>query len=50
MNDEMKKIEELCKPVYEYLRQNYDPHCSIIISDLHIKLVRNEIGIPIKDE
>lgn len=50
MNDEMKKLEELCKPIAEYLKQNYDPHCSIIISDSYIKLVRDEIGISIKDE
>lgn len=47
MNDEIKKLEELCKPIAEYLKQNHDPYCSVIISDSHIKLLRDEIGIPI---
>ena len=46
-----QKIEELnvlCKPVVDYLNENYDPHCSVVITDSQIRLVRDEIGIPVK--
>lgn len=46
----IKELNQLCAPVVEYLIENYDPYCSVVISDSHIKLVRDEIGIPIKEE
>lgn len=44
----VQELEEICKPVVEYLKKNYDPHCTVVITDSHIKLVRDEIGIPVK--
>lgn len=46
--EEMQNLEKICKPVAKYLRNNYDPHCTIIITDTQIKLVRDEIGIPVE--
>ena len=43
----MDKLEELCKPISDYLRDNYCPHDSIVITDDKIRLVRDEIGIPV---
>jgi hypothetical protein len=43
----MDKLEELCKPISDYLRENYCPHDSIVITDDKIRLVRDEIGIPV---
>jgi len=43
----MKELEQLCKPVAEYLKKNWDPYCTAIITDTHIRLVRDEIGIPV---
>lgn len=48
--EEMQNLEKVCKPVAEYLRNNYDPHCTIIITDTQIKLVRDEIGIPVETD
>lgn len=47
-NNYLHEIEELCKPIYAYLKNNYDPHCSLSISDNQIKLNRTEIGILVK--
>lgn len=44
----MKNLEELCKPISHYLKNNYDPYVVVVITDSHIKLVRDEIGIPVK--
>jgi|GEM_PF-3067681 len=47
-DEKMKELEQLCRPVANYLRNNWDPHCTVVISDSHIKLVRDEIGIPVR--
>jgi hypothetical protein len=44
----MKELEQLCRPVANYLKNNWDPHCTVVITDGHIKLVRDEIGIPVR--
>ena len=46
-NREMKELEQLCRPVVNYLKNNWDPHCTVVITDSHIKLVRDEMGIPV---
>ncbi|WP_297429581.1 hypothetical protein [Clostridium sp.] len=46
----VQELEEICKPVVEYLKKNYDPHCTVVITDSHIKLVRDEIGIPVLEK
>lgn len=44
----MDKLEELCRPISDYLRDNYCPYDSIVITDDRIRLVRDEIGIPVE--
>ena len=46
----MEELKELCKPLIEYLKENYDLHTTIIISEDYIKLVKDEIGIPMEVE
>lgn len=48
--DKIKEIEVLCKPVLEYLNNNYNPHCSVIVSIGSIKVVSTEICIPLNEE
>ncbi|MEG0133818.1 MAG: hypothetical protein RR782_06800 [Clostridium sp.] len=48
--DEIKILKNICSPVVDYLKENYDPYCTVIITDYQIKLVRDEIGIPIEGE
>ena len=45
--DKQSKLEELCKPISDYLRDNYCPYDSVVITDNKIRLVRDEIGIPV---
>lgn len=47
---EIKELEELCKPVVDYLRENYNPYYGIVITDEGIKLMNVEIGIPMHRE
>jgi hypothetical protein len=41
------KLEELCKPISDYLRENYDPYYSVVITDDSIRLTQDQIGIPV---
>lgn len=43
---EIDKIKELCKPVVEYLQDNYNPYTKLIISEDCIEMVITEVGIP----
>jgi len=47
--EKIKELEELSKSLIEWLKKNYSPHATIIITDTYVKVVRDEIGIPIKD-
>lgn len=46
----MEKIDnllEISKPIINFLKENYNPHTTIIISQYSIKVVIDEINIPI---
>ena len=47
VKSKMDKLEELCIPISDYLRDNYYMHSTVVITDDKIKLVRDEIGIPV---
>lgn len=50
MTENQKKIadlEELCKPVIEYLKENSDPYVEITITSEHIKVKRDIMSIPV---
>jgi hypothetical protein len=49
MNKEIESLKNVCKPVLEYLKKNYNPHCSLIITDTYIRLVEDKIGIPVEN-
>ena len=44
--EKIKELEVLCKPIVEYLKENYDPYTNIIISDSNIRVTQDVIGIP----
>lgn len=50
MEKKTKELQALCEPLIKYLKENYDPHANIIVSDGDIKLVRTEIGIPAEND
>lgn len=46
--EDMKKLEEMCKPIVEFLKENYSPYATVVITDTNIRLTRDEFGIPVK--
>lgn len=50
MTENKKKIadlEELCKPIIEYLKENSDPYAEVTITNEHIKVKRDIMSIPV---
>lgn len=43
------KLKEICKPICEYIKANYDPYTHIIINDENVIVVKTELGIPMKN-
>lgn len=44
---EISQIENICKPVTDFLKANYNPHTTIIITSNSIQVVSDEVYIPI---
>lgn len=47
---ETNNLEKICKPVALHLQEGYGPHTSVIITDGQIRLVKDEIGIPVRSD
>lgn len=45
MND-TDKLEQLAKPLAEYLRKNHHPHTAIVVTDERVVVVEDVLGIP----
>lgn len=43
----MEELKEISKPLIEYLKKNYNPHTAVVISESGIKVVSDEISIPL---
>lgn len=46
----MEELKKLALPLIEFLKKNYNPHTSIVITADYIRIVSDEVGIPIKEE
>lgn len=44
--DKTKELKDLCKPIVNYLKENYDPYVNVIINDSNIRVTRDITGIP----
>lgn len=41
-----KKLEELTKPLVEYLKKNLHPHASILVTYEQVQVVETTLSIP----
>lgn len=46
MTEKMKELEELAKPLLEFLRDNYHPHTAIIVTEERTVVVEDIASIP----
>jgi hypothetical protein len=42
----MEELEELSKPIIEWLLKNYDPMCKVVIEQGKVEVLRTEICNP----
>ncbi|MBH0311955.1 hypothetical protein I7E32_16415 [Alcaligenes faecalis] len=45
---DFEELKELCMPIVDYLDDNYNMHCEVVITTSSIELKSTELGIPIK--
>jgi hypothetical protein len=46
VNDRIKELEEVAKPLVEFLRANYNPHVSVIVDYNGVNLYVSQMFIP----
>ncbi len=47
MEEKIKEIEKISRPIIDFLKENYNPHTAMIINQDSIKVVSDEVNIPI---
>lgn len=47
MEEKIKELNKISEPVINFIKENYNPHTTIIISEDSIKVVTDEMNIPL---
>jgi hypothetical protein len=47
MKEKIKELTKISEPVINFIKENYNPHTTIIISEDSIKVVTDEMNIPL---
>lgn len=47
MKEKIKELNKISEPVINFIKENYNPHTTIIISEDSIKVVTDEMNIPL---
>ena len=47
MKEKIVELNKIAKPVINFIKNNYNPHTTVIINEDSIKVVTDEINIPL---
>lgn len=47
MEEKITELNKIAKPVINFIKNNYNPHTTVIINEDSIKVVTDEINIPL---
>nr|DAI88317.1 MAG TPA: hypothetical protein [Caudoviricetes sp.] len=47
MEEKIVELNKIAKPVINFIKNNYNPHTTVIINEDSIKVVTDEINIPL---
>lgn len=47
MEENMQELKNIAEPIIKFLQRNYNPHTAVIIKEDCIKVVSDEMNIPI---
>jgi len=48
-SEKLIELEKLARPLAEFLKKHYNPHCAIVIDFDTARIVADEMFVPIKD-
>lgn len=48
--DNLEQLETLAKPLIDLLKEQYNPHCQIIIESDRVRIVEDVVGVPVKKD
>lgn len=48
--EQFEEFEKIVTPVSEFIKKHYDMHTTAIVTDSNAKIVRDDIGTPIKHD
>ena len=48
--DKLEQLETLARPLIDLLREQYNPHCQIIIESDRVRIVEDVVGVPVKED
>ena len=46
MTEQQRHLQQLAKPLAEYLKAHYNPHCAVIVTLDRVRIVADELSIP----
>lgn len=49
-NKKTEELKRICEPAIRYLKEHCNPHTKLVISTDFIKVVIDEIGIPLENK
>lgn len=47
MEDKIAELNKIAEPVIRFIKENYNPHTTIVINEDSIKVVIDKINIPL---
>lgn len=45
--EKLKRFHDLCKPLVEYMQENYTPHDQLVITDSRATIFKGDMDTPI---
>lgn len=48
--NKIEELQELAKPIFDYLLKNYNPHTTIILNQYGAKIVEDLVFVPNKED
>lgn len=44
--EKFNELEELARPLVDYIRENYHPHVTVVVTDTFVRVTEDLMGVP----
>lgn len=48
IRENLKELEDLARPLADYLKANHHPHTAVVVTSEHVDLWEETMGVPFK--